>query len=225
VNGSATRITSAEYASSAQPWRAPDIEGTAFGSRHRRDIFGDTPEQADAAFERLRAEAYELGMASAKIELDRSRRALESEATAFAAALHSLAQPMALIDEQMQQQIAELSLSIARHLLRRELRQDPDQVIAIVRETLALLPATTPDIRVLLHPEDASLVRARLAQPVGVGAWTIIEDPTLARGGCRVTAGLSQIDARVETRLAAVVTAVLGEDRARERLSEESGAT
>ena len=225
MNGSATRITSAEYASSAQPWRAPDIEGTAFGSRHRRDIFGDTPEQADAAFERLRAEAYELGMASAKIELDRSRRALESEAKAFAAALHSLAQPMALIDEQMQQQIAELSLSIARHLLRRELRQDPDQVIAIVRETLALLPATTPDIRVLLHPEDASLVRARLAQPVGVGAWTIIEDPTLARGGCRVTAGLSQIDARVETRLAAVVTAVLGEDRARERLSEESGAT
>jgi len=225
VNGSATRITSAEYASSAQPWRAPDIEGTAFGSRHRRDIFGDTPEQADAAFERLRAEAYELGMASAKIELDRSRRALESEAKAFAAALHSLAQPMALIDEQMQQQIAELSLSIARHLLRRELRQDPDQVIAIVRETLALLPATTPDIRVHLHPEDASLVRARLAQPVGVGAWTIIEDPTLARGGCRVTAGLSQIDARVETRLAAVVTAVLGEDRARERLSEESGAT
>jgi len=225
VNGSATRITSAEYASSAQAWRAPDIEGTAFGSRHRRDIFGDTPEQADAAFERLRAEAYDLGMASAKIELDRSRRALESEAKAFAAALHSLAQPMALIDEQMQQQIAELSLSIARHLLRRELRQDPDQVIAIVRETLALLPATTPDIRVLLHPEDASLVRARLAQPVGVGAWTIIEDPTLARGGCRVTAGLSQIDARVETRLAAVVTAVLGEDRARERLSEESGAT
>jgi flagellar assembly protein FliH len=225
VNGSATRITSAEYASSAQPWRAPDIEGTAFGSRHRRDIFGDTPEQADAAFERLRAEAYELGMASAKIELDRSRRALESEAKAFAAALHSLAQPMALIDEQMQQQIAELSISIARHLLRRELRQDPEQVIAIVRETLALLPATTPDIRVLLHPEDASLVRARLAQPVGVGAWTIIEDPTLARGGCRVTAGLSQIDARVETRLAAVVTAVLGEDRARERLSEESGAT
>jgi flagellar assembly protein FliH len=132
---------------------------------------------------------------------------------------------MALIDEQMQQQIAELSISIAQHLLRRELRQDPEQVIAIVRETLALLPATTPDIRVLLHPEDASLVRARLAQPVGVGAWTIIEDPTLARGGCRVTAGLSQIDARVETRLAAVVTAVLGEDRARERLSEEAGAT
>jgi len=225
VSGPAPRITSAEFASAAQAWRAPDIEGTAFGSRHRRDIFGDTPEQADAAFERLRNEAYELGMASAKIELDRSRRTLDSEAKAFTAALNSLAQPIALVDDHMQQQIAELAISIAKHLLRRELRQDPEQVIAIVRETLALLPATTPEIRVLLHPEDAALVRARLAQPVGVGAWTIIEDPTLARGGCRVTAGLSQIDARVETRLAAVVTAVLGEDRARERLSEEAGAT
>ena len=225
MSGPTPRVTSAEFASGAQAWRAPDIEGTAFGSRHRRDIFGDTPEQADAAFERLRAEAYELGMASAKIELDRSRRALDGEAKVFVAALNSLSQPLALIDEQVQQQIAELSISIARHLLRRELRQDPEQVIAIVRETLALLPATTPDIRVLLHPEDAALVRARLAQPVGLGAWTIIEDPTLARGGCRLTAGLSQIDARVETRLAAVVTAVLGEDRARERLSEEAGAT
>ena len=225
MSGPAPRITSAQFASEAQPWRAPDIDGTALGSRHRRDIFGDTPVQADAAFERLRAEAYELGMAAAKIELDRSRRALDSEAKVFVSALESLSQPMTLIDEQVQQQIAELSISIARHLLRRELRQDPEQVIAIVRETLALLPATTPEIKVLLHPEDAALVRARLAQPVGVGAWTIIEDPTLARGGCRITAGLSHIDARVETRLAAVVTAVLGEDRARERLSEEAGAT
>ena len=71
MSGPTPRVTSAEFASGAQAWRAPDIEGTAFGSRHRRDIFGDTPEQADAAFERLRAEAYELGMASAKIELDR----------------------------------------------------------------------------------------------------------------------------------------------------------
>ena len=225
MSGPAPRITSAQFASEAQPWRAPDIEGTAFGSRHRRDIFGDTPEQADAAFERLRSEAYELGMASAKIELERSKRALASEAQALSSALNSLAQPIALVDEQVQQQIAELAIAIAKHLLRRELRQDPEQVIAIVRETLALLPATTPEIRVLLHPEDALLVRMRLAQPVGLGAWTIIEDPTLSRGGCRVTAGLSQIDARVETRFAEVITAMLGEDRARERLSEEAGAT
>ena len=222
MSSAPSRIASASQLGEVQPWRAPDIEGAAFGSRHRRDIFGDTPEQAEAAFQRLRDEAFALGMSTAQVEIDQRRRALDNEARALEAGLTSLAQPLMLVDEQMQQQIAELSLAIAKHLVRRELRQDPEQVIAIVRETLALLPATTPDIRVLLHPEDATLVRARLAQPVGLGAWTIVEDPTLTRGGCRVTAGVSQIDARVETRLAAVVAAVLGEDRARERQADES---
>lgn len=217
-----SRIANASQLGEVQPWRAPDIEGAVFGSRHRRDIFGDTPEQAEAAFQRLRDEAFALGMSTAQIEIDARRRALDQEGKALAAGLASLSQPLTLVDEHMQQQLAELSIAIAKHLVRRELRQDPEQVIAIVRETLALLPATTPDVRVLLHPEDAALVRTRLAQPVGLGAWSIIEDPTLTRGGCRVTAGVSQIDARIETRLAAVVAAVLGEDRIRDRQVEES---
>jgi flagellar assembly protein FliH len=118
----------------------------------------------------------------------------------------------------VQEQLTELAIAIARQLLRRELKIDPSQVIAVVRETVALLPAAARDVRVLLHPEDAALLRERLVAPQIESAWTLLEDPMMSRGGCRVTAEAAQIDARVETRLAAVMSALLGDERTAERL-------
>jgi flagellar assembly protein FliH len=72
-------------------------------------------------------------------------------------------------------------------------------------------------VRVHLHPEDAATVRERLAEPTNERAWTIVEDPTLTRGGCVVRTDMSQIDVRLETRISAVIANVLGEERAPER--------
>ena len=204
-------------------WRMPDIDGAVLGSRHRRDFFGDTPEEANAALERLQQQAWDAGMAQARADIDAMQQQLLVQQRAFEAAVTALAQPLCAVDEQVRGQLTELAISIARHVLRRELRIDPSQVIAIVRDTVGLLPAATPDVRVMMHPEDAALLRAKLSLPQGEGAWTLLEDPTLSRGGCRVAAGVSQIDARVESRLSAVISSLLGDERARER-SETSGA-
>ena len=198
-------------------WRMPDIDGAVLGSRHRRDFFGDTPEEANAALERLQQQAWDAGMAQARADIDAMQQLLMSQQRAFEAAITALSQPLSAVDEQVRSQLSELAIGIARHVLRRELRMDPSQVIAIVRDTVGLLPAATPDIRIVMHPEDAALLREKLSLPQGEGAWTLFEDPTLSRGGCRVTAGVSQIDARVESRLAAVISRLLGEERAHER--------
>jgi flagellar assembly protein FliH len=75
----------------------------------------------------------------------------------------------------------------------------------------------TRDVRVHLHPQDAAVVRDRLATPASERAWSIVEDPVMTRGGCRVTTDTASIDARLETRIHAVAVAVLGEERAAER--------
>jgi flagellar assembly protein FliH len=125
-----------------------------------------------------------------------------------------LAQPLQQVNEEVEQQLMTLALTIARQLVRRELKSDPAQVIAIIRETVSLLPAAARDVRVHLHPEDAAVVRERLAAPTADRAWTIVEDPVMTRGGCKVTTDTAVIDARVETRLNEVISAMLGEERA-----------
>jgi flagellar assembly protein FliH len=41
----------------------------------------------------------------------------------------------------------------------------------------------------------------------------IIEDPVMARGGCQITTATSRIDARLETRLGAILSELLGTER------------
>lgn len=133
-----------------------------------------------------------------------------------------MARPLQELDPEVENQLLQLALTIGRHLVRRELRIDPTQVIAIIRETVALLPASARDVRVHLHPEDAAVVREKLATPTGERAWTIAEDPVMGRGGCRVTTETAQIDARLDTRIGSVVSALLGDERVAAVRGEES---
>ena len=65
-----------------------------------------------------------------------------------------------------------------------------------------------------LHPDDAAVVREKLAAPQGEQQWQLSEDPLMARGGCRVTSDNSSIDARFETAVASALSGLLGDDRA-----------
>jgi flagellar assembly protein FliH len=99
--------------------------------------------------------------------------------------------------------------------VRRELKTDPAQVIAVIRECVVRLPAAARDVRVKLHPQDAAIVRELLTTNPGTErAWNIVEDPALTRGGCVVVSDSSTIDARLDSRLNAVVAAAFGDERA-----------
>jgi len=124
---------------------------------------------------------------------------------------------VAQLDAGVEKELLHLSLTVGKQLARRELRLDPAQVIGIIRESLAQLPASARDVRVHLHPDDAATVRERLAEPTNERAWKVVEDPTLSRGGCVVRTETSQIDARFESRVSAVIANALGEERAPER--------
>ncbi len=102
---------------------------------------------------------------------------------------------------------------VARQLVRRELKTEPEEVIGVVREALGALPVAARNVRLMLHPEDAALVREAMPTAQGEQQMQIVEDPVQTRGGCRVLTDSSQIDASVEARLNAVIAHVLGGER------------
>src|SRR6185436_6106834 len=155
----------------------------------------------EEAFIKGRAE----GMAAAEREMRPQLQQLQARIERLDTIMNTLAQPFQQLDAEVEDQLLQLALTVARHLVRRELRIDPAQVIAVIRETVGLLPASARDVRVHLHPEDAAIVREKLAMPTGERAWTIAEDPVMSRGGCRVTTESAQIDARLETRIGTVI--------------------
>jgi flagellar assembly protein FliH len=179
-------------------------------------------------YEEAFAKGQEEGRAQALAAVEREMRPqiqqLQARVERLDSIINSLARPLDELDPEVENQLLQLALSIGRHLVRRELRIDPSQVIAIIRETVALLPASARDVRVHLHPEDAAVVREKLAAPVGERAWTIAEDPVMGRGGCRVSTETAQIDARLETRIGSVISALLGDERVTAVRGDEASA-
>ena len=198
---------------SVSRWDAPAVAGKTVQGRRA----GRTVSELEDVERRTQQEAYSkghaAGLAAARAESQQALNLLKAQVANIDKMLGAISQPFKDLDSQIEEQLVQLAVTIARQLVRRELRMDPAQVIAIVRESVALLPAATRDVRVHLHPEDANVVREKLATPSADRAWTIVEDPVMTRGGCRVTTDTASIDSRLETRIQSIMAAILGEER------------
>ena len=214
---SESRRNPAASAAMIERWRLPEVEGPIIG-RSREDRRASAAEESvRLALKDAEARGYEAGMARARAETSARLRELEERVQRLDGALQLLARPLEQLDADIEGELARLALAIGKQLARRELRVEPAQVIAILRESLALLPVAAREVRIHLHPEDAATVREHLTAPVADRAWTIVEDPTLSRGGCVVHSESSRIDARLEARIAAVTASAFGDERATPR--------
>lgn len=198
---------------SAVRWDLPAVAGKTVQGRRAGRTVSELEDVEQRAHKEAFAKGHAAGLAAARAESQQALNQAKTQVANIDKILGAIAQPFRELDAQIEEQLVALAVSVARQLVRRELRIDPSQVIAIVRETVALLPAATRDVRVHLHPEDANVVREKLATPTADRAWTIVEDPVMPRGGCRVTTDTAHIDARLETRIQGIMATILGEER------------
>src|SRR3954469_2205039 len=174
-------------------WDMPSVSGRAIQARRPGPTVGQLEDIEKKAYEEAYAAGREAGLAAARTEMQPAQERLRSQLNGITAVLDKLSKPLEDLDAEVGEQLARLAVSVAKQVIRRELRMDPSQVIAIMRETVALLPVSARQVRIHLHPEDAVVIRERLAAPGGDRAWSLVEDPVLTRGGCLVTTDTAQV--------------------------------
>ena len=125
--------------------------------------------------------------------------------------LGAFAQESQQFNQRLADDLLALSLAVSKQVIGESLRVHPELVLAVVNEVLGQLPHAHKHARLSLHPEDAALVRARQGDAINHSGWHILEDASMARGGCRLDTPDSEIDASLENRWRRVVSA-LGED-------------
>lgn len=158
-----------------------------------------------AGFEEGRSEGQAQGLAEGRQQAEQE---LEQHTREVLAPLKPLAEQfsdaLALLDEEVANDMVELALATGRQLAGEALKARPRQVLELVRALLHTDPPLTGQQRLWLHPLDHKLVEQHLGQELGAAGWTLQPDDQLSRGGCRVTSASGELDATWESRWQAV---------------------
>ncbi|TPG07385.1 flagellar assembly protein FliH [Rhodanobacter glycinis] len=189
-----------------QRWELPNVGTQPTASKAANTSPQPTVHELAALERQAREEGYAAGHAEGKAAAQQQLRQRMAQLDAL---YESAARPLQALDEQTEQELARLATIVASRVIVRELQLAPGLIAKVVRQAASALPAATRELRVHVHPDDLALL-----QELGAAEshWQLLADPALARGDCQLESARSRLDARVETRLAAIIDAVLGDD-------------
>lgn len=208
-----SKIIPEDKTGSATPWLLPAVgtasaESPAFISASTRERRQDVDSLAinEAAQKEGFAQGYEEGQRAATSEIQNLKHRLES-------AVSSLQKPMGMLSEQVRTELLELALAVAKQILRREIKTDPNHIIGLIREAVQQLPANTQKILVHLHPDDAETIRETISDTDHAQHWKIVDDPGLHQGDCQIHTEASFVDASVDALITRLAVELLGGHR------------
>lgn len=184
-------------------WEMPEVGAGANAASPNLRTLRQVEDIEQGAREDGYAAGLEEGRAAARTEI-------MAQVARIQAIVAALAAPFANLDAAVESELVLLATTAATRIVRHELALAPERILDAVRDALTALPAYARNVKLFLAPDDAALVREHLVPGSGGHVWEIVEDMSLTRGGCRVLADTSQVDATLETRLATIIDTMLG---------------
>ena len=200
-----SKAVNADKLTAFERWELPLVDGPAVST-------------TAAELESIQEQAYKEGYASGqKKAYEEKKREMENVIATFQTVIDAFVDPLKDMDDDVVSQITQLSMAVAKQVVRRELRTEEGEIVAVVREAMNALPASTRKVTLHIHPDDAELIRQAFslgnASDSDELLWKLSEDPLITRGGCKISAENSRIDATVEGRLNRIINNLLGGER------------
>ncbi len=153
------------------------------------------------------------GVASAEAAM---RERLDGVAEGWTTALGQILQSRELLRDEARRDLLRLSLAITERVLGRLPAHDPSVVVDQVESAIAMLAGATR-LLVRVHPDDLEMVERHFAGvTTGIREASDLDvrletDDTIIRGGCVVSAGDGEIDARLDHQISRIVHGVFPE--------------
>lgn len=167
------------------------------------------------SLDELRQKAFDQGYTEGyKAGIDQAEEEIRSQFDTLAQLLSAISRPLGDLDEQVLAHLAQLAGRIARQLVKRELRTEPETIMALVRDSVAILNSSNDKIRIHLHPDDARVIHGLTQSATEKNRWDIVEDPLVSHGDCKVGSLDSIVSGELGTRINAIIWQCLGDDRA-----------
>ena len=197
-----------EQMTAFERWELASFDSFPGGIRQGSTIKGtrlSTVAEPENIRQQARDEAHQQGYAAG---IQQAR----SEAAQIHALLQNLQDALNQVDEQIAQSLLDLSLEVARMMVREVLQVKPEVILKIVNDAINGLPHFNQNAHLILHPDDVDLVRKQMGDQLSHAGWKIFTDAQIRRTGCRVETAHSNVDATTEARWKHIVESI-GQDK------------
>lgn len=189
-------------------WELPSFDHTGRSNNPRQTSAATTV----AGLEQMRQQAHDEGYAQGhNAGYTAGIQQAQNEAMQVNNLLGNIQTALNQLDEQIAQSLLDLALQIARKMVDETLQVKPEVILKVVSEAISNLPHFNQNAHLILHPDDADLVRKHMGEPLSHSGWKIFSDAKIQRGGCRVETASSQIDGSLETRWKHIIESI-GQD-------------
>lgn len=198
-------LTPKEKLTAYERWELPSFDvGGIRVSGNPNGIKLPTAAELENIQHQAREEGFQAGYAEGA-----QKAAVETQR--LATLVTSMEQALQNVDQQIAQSLLDLSLELAQQMLHQALKVNPELLLEIVRDAIGSLPHFNAGAHIVLHPDDAVIVRTHMGEQLAHSGWKIFEDAKITRGGARIETANSQIDATLETRWKQI-TSNMGQD-------------
>ena len=168
-----------------------------------RNLISRAREEANSIKEAAAKEGYEAGLNQAKADVEEVKNAI----TAFLGSEQK-------VFDYIAPSLLEISVDIAKKIIKKELQQDPSIILENISEVLKGLSREDTKITLKVNPSQVSMLKMEipsLISDMGLDAKVmIVPDETIMEGGCVVTTANGVIDATIETQLSVISEALKG---------------
>jgi len=162
-----------------------------------------TAEEIEQLHQEAWHEGYQLGLEEGrKAGLAAGQQEIEQRLSEMHTLITALEGEQIRQDETVAREVLELSLVMARQILRSALAVKPELILDAISEALKTLPSLSGHHKIITHPDSAERVREWLAHEHGHLSWKVVEDAQLEPGSFRFESAFNELDGSIQERWA-----------------------
>lgn len=192
-------MSATTHALEAVRWTAPGLAATPEGALRAPPSVEELQALEQAAHAEGLARGHAEGFAAGQVDARRMVAQIEG-------ILDSFTRPLARLDGEVAEALADLAVRIAGTLLGRAYIADPTLLADLVREALDAVGSGNREVELRLHPDDFGVLAPHLA---GLDAVRLTVDAALGRGELRLHSESVRIDGTLAARLQSVLESTL----------------
>ncbi len=193
-------------------------------SAHQEGLASGLEKGYQDGFEKGKEEGYQTGHLEGieqgeKEGLDVGKAYIEEQVNHFMTLANQFAQPLELMNDQVEKQLVDMVLTIVKEVVHVEVQTNPQLILDTVRQSVEALPIAGHAITIKLNPDDLTIVHSSYGEEeLNNRSWTLCSEPSLNRGDVHIEASESSVSFKMEERIRSVIQSFCGVNRHQEQV-------